>query len=491
MNKFIFTAALALVCTVAAIGQEAYNIKFKAEGFEEKELYLGYFYGDKQYLKDTTTVGDDGYFTFKGEEALTPGIYLIVLPPDNKFFQVLINEAEQKFTIDAKYPNLGANPTIKGSKDNQLLYTYLTFLNDMRTQSTALDKAFKSAQEAGEPTEKQEAKLKKLNEQVLGKQKEIVAAYPNTLTAAIIKANMPLDEPETLLSTDEETRVKRWRWNQKHYFDNLDLDDPRMLRTPFLFPKVMDYVEKMVVQHPDTINLAIDRVLEEMKPAEETFKFYLIHFLNKYANGKIVGQDAIYVHLVDNYYAKGLATWTEQEQLDKIVDEANKMKPTLIGKIAPNIKLLTKDKQELWLHGVESPYTVMMVWDPDCGHCKKSMPDVKKFYEEFKDKGVEIFAICNKSWERDDEGQITLKEVEKCWDYIEENEINGWINIVDPYNRSRYKQIYNIRSTPQIFILDKDKKIVSKKIAGEQLSEVMNKIIEMDQQKWEQDNSDD
>lgn len=488
MNR-IFTFILALLTfgVFAQAQQTGYNIEVKIDGFEEKEMYLGYFYADKQYLRDTAQVDEDGWFRFQGEEAFDGGVYLIVMPPNNKFFQLVLDENEQHFTIETKMPDMAGNLKLKNAPDNQLLYDYLGFLSDKRPQSEKLGKELETVKDDEAASAKVRAKMEALNQEVTDYQQKLVANYPNTITAAIVKANMPLDEPEYEGETTEEQQMNRWRWNDAHYFDNINLGDPRMMRTPFLFNKVNDYVDKMVIQHPDTISKAIDRVLTLMKPAEETFQYYLIHFLNKYANSNIVGMDAVYVSIVEKYYATGQAPWTEEEQLAKIIDNARKLEPILIGKTAPNIKMQTQDKQEFDLYSVDAPYTVMLVWDPDCGHCKKSMPAIKEFYEKFKDKGVEVFAICNKSWERDDDGNISLDEVAKCWEYIDEKEIGQWVNVVDPFHRSRYKSLYFIQSTPQIFVLDKDKKIISKRISGEQLSDVMDKIIEMDQKEWEQE----
>lgn len=485
MMRLTLTLLLLISIVRGTFAQEAYDIKVKIDGFEEEEMYLGYFYADKQYLKDTVQRNEQGYFNFKGESPLDAGVYLVLLPPDNQWFQVLLDKNKQQFTIETALPDLAGNVKVSGSADNELLYEYMDFLNQQRPISSELNEKLQAAKAASEPTEKIVEQLEAINQKVMDYQAALVERHPETLTAALVKANMLLEEPERFKQKDlsESEQVARWRWNQQHYFDHVNLSDPRMLRTPFLFNKVNEYVDKMVVQHPDTISLAIDRVLGLMKPAPETFKYYLVHFLNKFAASKIVGMDAVYVHIVENYYAKGFAPWTEEEQLEKIVDNAEKLKPTLIGKTAPNITLEKRDKQRINLHDVASPYTILFIWDPDCGHCKKSMPDVKQFYQDYKDKGVEVFAICNKSAKRDEDGNITLEEVEKCWDYIEENEIGEWINLVDPYNRSRYKSKYFIQSTPQIFILDKDKKIISKRLAAEQLSEVMDQIIQVEQRK--------
>jgi hypothetical protein len=42
-----------------------YQIKVKIDGFEGRETHLGYYYGDKQYLKDTAYLEADGYFYFE------------------------------------------------------------------------------------------------------------------------------------------------------------------------------------------------------------------------------------------------------------------------------------------------------------------------------------------------------------------------------------------------------------------------------------------
>jgi thiol-disulfide isomerase/thioredoxin len=189
----------------------------------------------------------------------------------------------------------------------------------------------------------------------------------------------------------------------------------------------------------------------------------------------MVGMDAVYVHLGLNYYAKGLADWTDEEQLQKIVDNAKTLEPLLIGKKAPDITMQRRDGSQVSLYDVESDYTVLYFWRYDCGHCKESTPYMKEFYNKFKDRGVTLFAVCSKQTD----------EVPECWEYIDENEIGDWLHTVDPYGRSRYFKKYDVKTTPQVYILDKNKEIVMKKIGAEQLEEGMGKIMEMNKNKEE------
>jgi thiol-disulfide isomerase/thioredoxin len=448
---------------------DGHHIRVKIDGFDESEIYLGYYLMDKQYLLDTTTIAEDGWFHFQGEEKIPSGMYLVVLPPDNRFFQLIINEEDQIFDCITTYSqNPSEGLKIKGSSDNQLFYDYINLISEKKPDAEKISQSLAEQEEGSPEAQKLQQQLDEVNQTIERAQQKIMIEHPETMTALIVKANQPLNYPDFAEAKDEqELQLKRWQYTKQHYFDNIPLDDERVLRTPFLFQRVDYYMNKLTVKHPDSLNNSLKTVLDAMKPAPENFKMYLVHYLNEYARSKVVGYDACYVYLVERYYATGDAYWTEEEQLEKILGEARAMSPLLIGKTAPNIRMETKEGKEMWLHDFQSPYTVLIFWDPECGHCKKSMPGLIEFYQEYKDKGVEIFAVCTRLY----------NELEKCWDFIDEKEMGIWLNVVDPYHRSKYKTVYNIKSTPQIYLLDEKKEILVKRIGVEQLPDILDQVM--------------
>ncbi len=449
-----------------------YEIKIKINGFTQEETYLGYHYGEKQYIQDTVQIGQDGYFTFKGDEALVGGVYLVIIPPENQYFQILINPDEQHFTVETDAKNLFEDIKITGSEDNQWFYEYTAFLSSKKPEAEKINKEIEAADENETEIERLEKDLTKLNESVKAYQQDFIKKHPNSLTAAIIKSSIEVTIPQ-FEGEESEVERKRYLYYKEHYFDNINMSDPRMLRTPMLYGKIDNYIKKLTVQHPDSIAISVDIILSLVQSSDETYKFYLIHFLNEFAKSKFVGMDAVYVHIGEKYYCSGKAWWVDEEQLNKICSNVEKLKPILLGKIAPNIKMQKKDGSPISLHDVKSDITVLFFWAPDCGHCKKAMPHVVEFYDKYSSKGVEIFAVCTK----------TGNDMGDCWEGIEEKDMGKWINTVDPYLRSKYKQIYDIRTTPRIFVLDKDKKIISKGIGGEQLEEVVeHAIIQMEKE---------
>lgn len=473
--KGINTIIIALFCLTGILtAQTGHKITVKIDNFEKDTLLLAVHYGQSQFVQDTVIKNQDGVFIFEGPDTLKTGVYLVVLPPENNFFQILITEKEQFFEISTEKDHLVEKIKFKNSPENDLFYGYMNFLGEQSKRAEELKKELEGLAEDHPKKKEIESELEELDQRVKNYQLELVQKYPETFTGAIVNANIS-DPSPNYEGTEEKVQEMLWRYTQQHYFDRLDLGDPRFLRTPFLFNRVDYFINKLQVRHPDTLAKALELVLDKMLPAPETFKYYLIHYLNSFANSKFVGMDAVYVDLVEKYYATGKANWTDEEQLQKMVENAKELKPLLIGKIAPDITLQKKDGSTFRLHEVESPYTVLYFWRYDCGVCKKSTPYMQSFYEKYKDKGVKLIAVCMKYTD----------EIPECWKYVEENGVQDWLHGVDPYNRYKIGSIYSVKSTPQVYILDNKKEIISKRIAAEQMEEVMDQIIQMKKQQEE------
>lgn len=464
--KSFLTLAFLSLC-ILCWGSGGYKIKVKLNDYQQDTLLMGYQLGDKNYVKDTAIIGKDHMFTFEGKEALDGGIYLLIFMPDKKFIQFLIGGTEQNFAIEASVADPFESLQFKGSKENISFYQYLKFLNGERTKAEALSKERDAAKDSLQKLAITE-KLEQLNKDVKTYQINVIHSNPSTLTASLVKAAMEPEIP-AFTGTDKEIQTKKFVYYKQHYLDNVEVNDERLMRTPVLQEKFDTYLNKLTAQHPDSISVAIDYLLQRVKGTEETYKYFLITYLNAYANSKFVGMDAVYVHLALNYYGKGLAPWTDSAQVSKIVENASKLEPLLIGKQAPNILMQRRDGTKISLNDVKSDYTVLVFWAYDCGHCKKSMPDLVKFYEKFKPQGVEVFAVCAK----------LLDDVKGCWEYIDANHLDMWVNVVDPRLESRYKQIYDVVTTPRVFVLDKNKKIMSKSIGMDQLEGLMPKLMEI------------
>ena len=87
---------------------------------------------------------------------------------------------------------------------------------------------------------------------------------------------------------------------------------------------------------------------------------------------------------------------------------------------------------------------------------------------EYESKGVTLVSICSKG----------TKKLKACQEAIPTKNMEKFLNTFDEYQR--YRQKIHIRSTPKIFILDKDKKILIKDIPASELKNIMPEIIKIE-----------
>jgi peroxiredoxin len=148
------------------------------------------------------------------------------------------------------------------------------------------------------------------------------------------------------------------------------------------------------------------------------------------------------------------------------------------------------DGTPISLYDVKAEYTVLYFWDPTCGNCSKTSAKLVPVYEEFKDKGLEIFGVCSKSW----------KEIDQCKKKIEEKQMDFINTTEEPYPLAVAKKTYDLKANPYLILLDKDKKILLKRIDPNQLKEILERelgseedpavkdAVEAELQKKEQEN---
>ncbi len=451
-----------LFLSFSSAGQ--YDIDFKLENYENDTVIVGHYYADKQLVHDTLYTEEQGVFSMRGSDTLQSGVYFLLALPSKNHIQFFVNGIDNEFDVVWDVKN-NADVKIDGSRDNEMFLDYVQFLGKQRPLADALSKRLMAADSLGVEDKDAEKKLLEIEERVAAYQLKTIEEMPESITARFISASRSPDIPE--FEEGPESQFAKYHYLRMHYFDNIDLGDPINLRTPFLHGRINYYMENITPKDPDSTIRSIEIILKKMEPSSDTYKYYLSHFLNQYAKMKIVGYDKVYVYLVDNYYAQGKADWITEENLVKLKEQASNLRNILIGEKFPDITTYKKDSTAVRIWDIDSPYTLVLFWAHDCGHCTKSMPDIVSFYEEFESKGVALISICTKGG----------KKMMPCQEAIPKKNMEKFINTFDEYQR--YRRKVHIRSTPKIFILDKDKKILIKDIPAKELKNIMPEIIKM------------
>jgi thiol-disulfide isomerase/thioredoxin len=443
---------------------QSHQVKVTVHGVPKDSMCrLANYFGDKQYLQDSALADAHGTVIFHGEQPLPGGIYLFVLP-SHKYFEMVIDK-EQNFSMETDTADYVKYMKVKDSKDNELFYQYLNFIGQKSGEMEPLKAEYEKAKSDKDKKAVQK-KMDDLNKEVIGMKTKFMTDNPDAFMTKVFKTSQEVEVPDPPKNPDGSIdSTFQYRYYKAHFFDNIDMTDDRMLRTPVLFNKIEQYIKKLTIQIPDSINAAADYVAELARPNSEVFKFVVWWVTNTYETSNVMGMDAVFVHMGEKYYTPEQAFWVDSTGLAKIQERVKKLKPILIGQKSKNLVLEDTSGVYRSLYDIKKPFTILIFWDPDCGHCQKSMPKLKELYDKVKSKGVEVYAVND------------AVEEEKWKKYVREHNLN-WINVADLHTHNNFRYEFDLTSTPQIFLLDDTKTIVAKRIDVETLTDILQRKID-------------
>jgi thiol-disulfide isomerase/thioredoxin len=436
-----------------------YEINVTINGLSDSSIYLAYHLGDKQYIQDTVILDNSGRAVIKGQQPLPQGIYMIVLP-GRTYFEMLIS-TDQIFSVSCSFKDYFNTLKFEGSEENSAFVGYQKKWGKLQEQMSSLVKRAENNKDKSDSlklinaiqSEQEKAMKEYLN--------SVIASNNGNMLGTLVKAILPPEIPEfelpsTVKNPDSVRWVMNYNYNKDHFFDNVSFSDERLIRTPILHSKLNTFFTNVVIQSPDSINKEIDKIISKCKNNYKVFQFVSVFLFNHFRTSEIMGHDAVMVKLADDIYLSGKADWVTKEFKDDLRKQIDLIRPNLIGKKAQNLVMDSYKGIFVSLYDVDKEFTILYFWEPDCGHCKEATPKLKAYYEKAKNDNIEVFAVC------------TTAEKEKWSKYIEENQLT-WINGWDPQRSSHFDYYYNVQSTPMVYILDKNKKIIAKKLSVENI----------------------
>jgi hypothetical protein len=495
MKKIILSLLFLLfINTIKA--QNAYDIKINLKNCKDTLAFLTFYQFDKNMIVDTCTQIKNGRIVFNGKKPLNKGVYSLVSQGKSIYFDFFIDDQNQKLEINSDADsNFRASLKCTNSKIENDFFEYIHFFESQKNEfdSHLLNTKGMSKKDS---TDFVSSKQKIINENIENYEKEFILKNKGTFIsdALNLKTEKYLkDIPKA--SNGRLDSLAVYGYYKKHYWEGVDFKDDGLVRTPFFSGRLKRYFESVVIRHPDSVSVEIDRIMKQSVEGSLMYKLLLAHFVSTYETSKIMGFDKVFVHVVDTYFKTGKANdlYNDDNIVKNIIARANLLRPLLLEEIAPELPMipieshdkiakmgfetaktseeLTKifyannqeiEKLFLKLHSIKAKYTVLVFWDVDCSHCIVEIPKLIDIYHDLlKDKiDLKVFSV------------YTQQEFEKYQKYVVDKKLD-WINVYDGVHYNNLKDKYDIYSTPVIYILDKDKRIKAKRIDVEQIKSII------------------
>jgi peroxiredoxin/cell fate (sporulation/competence/biofilm development) regulator YlbF (YheA/YmcA/DUF963 family) len=419
------------------------------------------FFTDQRFKVDSTTVGGNGQLTFKRDTPYNPGFYFVLLP-NNDAIQLLL-DADQTFTMATSLNDIIGSMQVKGNIDNELLYQNLKFEQQLQPQ---FQRVAQQLQGVAEGTPEYQTYKTEQDQLLAQREAHLQNFYDNHSDAFFTKFKYSGQNPKAKdfrLPDGTVDNAKQVYHYRNELWDNVDFTDERLLYTPVISNKLSKYITQLTPQNPDSINAAATALAERVMDAPEYYKFFVNWIVLNYEPTKttLMDPEAVYVHMIQNYFTYDKVTWSDSAEVYALQLRANEMAGSIVGKTAPNVEAMDVSGQMRSIAEIKAPYIVVYMFNPTCEHCIEETPKLVNWYKEWKNKGVEVYAIA-----------IDTNDAE--WKAYAKKTGMTFPCVFDPTNRAIYGKYY-VDITPEIYVINPDRKIIAKNLKVAQIAEVINR----------------
>lgn len=435
--------------------QNGYSISIEIEGINDSILYIGSYWGEKLTIEDTCSAVHNKTYEFSGPIPLQHGIYFAINQDKNKLFEFCIDE-EQFFKLSTdtagKYLS---NMDVNGSKANDLFFSYQNFTAELYTKIQDL---YKELEQETDKSLKDSIKtlVADINEKNISYKKDFIEKHPDHILSLIFNILKEPELPDSLSPDAGASKTNAYNYYKNHYWQFVNLNDPRLLRTPVFSKKVNRYFEQVIPKHPDSAIRAADFIMKKTKNNSDVYRYLLFDLTSSFEQSNIMGYDKAFVHMVDTYFTDHSSEWLSPSVYQNITERVDKIRPLLIGNFAPELILMDTIGKFKSLYEVNTRYKVIFFWTFSCGECRKEIKQLLKL-EKSTDHDISVFAVN------------TDTNLSRWKDYIKKNNLD-WINVNGTRSISKdYHILYDVYKTPTIYLLDERFRIIAKHLDAGQI----------------------
>jgi thiol-disulfide isomerase/thioredoxin len=473
MKKLILIPLFGI--SVWAAAQKGYEIKVTLKPISNEYVYLGHYSGKQFPVIDSVKLNEKSEGVFKGDKSLGGGIYIIAYPKKDRFIEVLVDK-QQHFSIIADTTDPIRKRKFVNSPENDAFSLYQQEMSTKGKRIDSLSTLMRSSGKPGDST-RLSAEIRKTTDEISTYRKQVSSKNPNSLLSVLMHLmEEPKVPPAGQHPGGKYDSTFAYRYFKDHYWDGVDFWDDRITRTPAsLFEERVDkYFNTLVYPSPDSVNKEIDNMLAFASPSKEVTRVLLVRFVTRYLNMRYMWEDAVFVHLFEKYFAQKDYDWLTPQGKKLITDRAYSLMANIMGNPAENISLPDTAGVIKNLYSSDTArFTVVTFWDPTCGHCRETLPLLDSMYRaKWKTAGVKMYSVAKETdgTKNDWQNFIRVHHLEQWTNvYYSKEEENKRISAGIP----GYSQLYDAQTVPAVFLLDKEKRIIAKKLTWQQTDEII------------------
>ena len=250
----------------------------------------------------------------------------------------------------------------------------------------------------------------------------------------------------------------------KYYWSGYSLADTAFIHSDETEQLYADFLDAL--QYVDTAEYrsALRTMMSRMEADSTAYaRFCALGEKYLYDPNSPMRNEDYYIPVLEQMLASTRLTEPEKLRPADRLKQAFKNRP---GMKASDFSYVTPTGKQARMSGVKADYTLLFFYDPDCTNCRKLEQILSKIpaFLEMQEKGaLRVLAVY--SGEDENEWLLNSSQMPQGW-------IVGW----NKQGNIRSKTLYEIRATPTLYLLDKQKKVILKDASLEHILRYLSMV---------------
>lgn len=243
----------------------------------------------------------------------------------------------------------------------------------------------------------------------------------------------------------------------KHYWDGYLTSDTAWVNSADTEQLYADFIDALKYAVPEKSLEALHAMMRRMEADSAAYRrFCLLSEKYLYEPNSPMRNEDYYIAVLEQMIGSGrLTEWEKIRPMDRL-KQACKNRP---GMKAADFAYVTPKGEGGRMSGLKAEYTLLFFYDPDCSNCRKFekvFEEMPAFVEMVEQGTLRVLAV----YPDEDEAEWLVKSAHMP---------RGWIVGWDKAGDIRGRQLYDIRATPSLYLLDRQKRVILKDASMAQL----------------------
>lgn len=415
-------------------GPMSIDIESNIPALNGKQIYLFETEGKELYKLDSTKI-QAGKIHFEGEYGI--GIYAMGTD-ENSSGKFILNPNEKEVKGILKNARFNVGLQITDSEDNQ---AWKQYENSERSFQSQL-KGLKSQRARSQNKTDFDNQIYSKDDERIASHMALADQYPGTFTAKIL---------HRLRSAEHRNKSKYW--------NDIDFTDLSYIRSELISDRIQDFMRSHSGGTEDGFLNCVDLLMINAKKDEKMFEYCLYTVLEGFYSS---GMDNICNYILNDYYFGDACG--DIELSDYSLVKASRIKNLQLGNTPPDfsMKTLKGKTYQLSKEAPKNEYTLVFFWSSWCHTCEGEIPQLVNIYNAYKDKGFNVIGVSVDT----DQNAWTNAVNSRNLPWPNVSQLQGW--------ESPVAQDYRVSKTPNMFMLDKEMKIVQKPKTATQVNQFLS-----------------